>query len=211
MDLQQRLAEHGCGNVVEFLTIGTDDPLGDIDFAMAADSLDVPVSHIRALYEVESTGSPFLNGRPVILFEPHRFSRATEHQYDASHPNISYRNWDPKRYPSSQVGRLAQLTEAASLDYEAAFASTSYGGFQVLGENYHRCDCVDAMAFAWQESQTVADQLNHFCLFVRSDAVLHRALQRADWVTVAKHYNGTAYYKNRYDVRLAQAQRKAAA
>jgi hypothetical protein len=36
---------------------------------------------------------------------------------------------------------------------------------------------------------------------------LWNALRRGDWVTVAKLYNGTAYAQNRYDVRLAQAER----
>lgn len=208
-DLQQRLAIHGCSTVIEFLTQGPDYLLEDVDFEAAATTLGVPASYVKALYQVESSGNPFVSGRPVILFEPHRFSRATGGRYDASHPHVSYPNWDPKKYPASQAGRLAQLAEAAELDYLAAFASASYGAFQILGENFRRCDCVDAMAFAWQESQTAADQLAHFCLFIKSDPVLHRALQRGDWVTVAKRYNGTAYYKNRYDVRLAQAQRHA--
>jgi hypothetical protein len=217
MGLRERLAQHGCTSgdlkvdVIKFLTQGPDYLLEEVDFSTAAVVLAAPASYVKALYQVESSGNPFVNGRPVILFEPHRFSKATGRKYDRTHPHISYPNWDPKRYPASQLGRYEQLAEAVGLDADAGFASASYGAFQILGENFARCDCVDPMAFAWQESQTAADQLNHFCLFIRSDPTLHRALQRGDWVTVAKLYNGTAYYKNRYDVRLAQAQRKAAA
>lgn len=218
-ELQQRLANQGCFSegddlrqaVLKYLTQGPDYLLEDCDFAVAAVDLAVPASYVKALYEVESSGNPFVDGRPVILFEPHRFSKATDHRFDASHPQLSYPKWKPGNYPRTQKARYDQLIEAVLLDPLAGFGSASYGAFQILGENYARCNAVDAMAFAWQESQTAADQLSHFCLFIKSDPVLHRALQRADWVTVAKRYNGTAYYKNRYDVRLAQAQRKHAA
>jgi len=196
--------------VIKFLTIGPDTAITPTAFASAASSLGVDVSYVKALYEVESTGSPFVDGRPVILFEPHRFSHATGGRFDGSHPDISYPVWDPKKYPASQTARYDQLAEAVCLAPDAGFASASYGGFQILGENYSRCGCKDSMEFAWLESQSVADQLDHFVLFIKSDAVLLRALQRGDWVTVAKRYNGTAYFRHRYDVRLAQAQRRAA-
>ncbi|WP_037500795.1 N-acetylmuramidase domain-containing protein [Sphingomonas jaspsi] len=222
-ELQTRLQSAGCyagkidgvagavtrQGVIDFMTLGPDYKLEDTDFDVAAGALGVPVSYVKALYEVESSGSPFIDGRPAILFEPHRFSRATGGRFDASHPHISYPAWDPKRYPRTQAARYDQLAEAVCLAPDAGFASASYGGFQILGENYHRCEARDPMAFAWQESQTTADQLHHFVLFIQSDRVLWDALKRADWVTVAKRYNGTAYYKNRYDVRLAQAERGA--
>lgn len=221
-ELQQRLANQGCYDgridgdagtlthegVLKFLTAGPDYLLEDIDFSTAAALIGVPSSYVKALYEVESSGNPFVDGRPVILFEPHRFSKLTDGRFDARHPRISYPKWDASKYPRTQIARYTQLAEAVCLDPDAGFAAASYGAFQILGENYARCECRDAMAFAWQESQTACDQLHHFVLFIRSDPILHRALQRGDWVTVAKRYNGTAYYKNRYDVRLAQAQRK---
>lgn len=224
-ELQQRLFNQGCyggtidgiagqgtrDGILKFLTDGPDYALEEQDFVSAAADLGVPVSYVKALYEVESSGNPFIDGRPTILFEPHRFSRATKHRFDASHPRLSYPAWRPGNYPRTQKARYDQLVDAICLAPLAGFASASYGGFQILGENYGRCGARDAMAFAWQEAQTVADQLNHFVLFIKSDPVLHRALKAGDWVTVAKRYNGTAYYKNRYDVRLAQAERRAAA
>lgn len=223
--LQRRLAQRGCydgaidglagpatrAGVLKFLTDGPDFGLDDGDFTDAAEALQVPRSYVKALYEVESSGDAFIDGRPTILFEPHRFSRATQHRFDGSHPAISYPTWDRSRYPRSQEGRYQQLVVAVCLDPLAGFASASYGGFQILGENFARCGARDSMAFAWQEAQTEADQLHHFVMFIKSDPVLHRALQRGDWVTVAKRYNGTGYRLNRYDIRLAQAERRAAA
>lgn len=223
--LQRRLAQRGCydgafdgiplaktrAGVLKFLTDGPDFGLDDGDFSDAAEALQVPRSYVKALYQVESSGDAFIDGRPTILFEPHRFSRATQHRFDASHPAISYPTWDRTRYPRSQDGRYQQLVVAVCLDPLAGFASASYGGFQILGENFARCGARDSMAFAWQESQTEADQLHHFVMFIKSDRVLWQALKRGDWVTVAKRYNGTGYRLNRYDIRLAQAERRAAA
>jgi hypothetical protein len=194
--------------ILKFLTYGPDYPLGPEDFVEAAKELGVPPAYIKAFYEVESSGDPFIDGRPTILFEPHRFSRNTKHRFDASHPRISYRSWRPGNYPRTQRARYDQLIDAVCLDPLAGFASASYGGFQILGENYARCGARDAMAFAWQESMTVADQLAHLVLFIKSDPRLHRALKAGNWATVARLYNGTGYRANRYDVRLAQAVRR---
>lgn len=222
LDLQKKLAEAGhyhgdldgfagkltCDAIVAYLTDGPDTLLTDIDFDLAARRLSVPTSYVRALCEVESTGSPFIDGRPTILFEPHIFSRLTGGRYDNSHPHLSSRVWNPKLYPGSQAGRYAQLTEAVCLDVEAGFSAASYGAFQILGSNYKRCDAESALDFALSESQCEANQIHHFCNFITSDPILWQALRRGDWVTVAKRYNGSAYFKNRYDVRLAQAVRK---
>jgi hypothetical protein len=222
LGLQQRLAEHDCdvgaldgkagpktrAAILKFLTDGPDSPLNEDDFVEAANRLQVPPSYIRAFYEVESSGNPFIDGRPTILFEPHRFSKATSRCFDANYPDVSYPTWDRSRYPRTQRDRYEQLVRAVCLDPLAGFASASYGGFQILGENYARCGARDSMAFAWQESQTVADQLEHLVMFIKSDRRLHDALRRGDWATVARLYNGTGYALNRYDVRLAQSVRR---
>lgn len=221
-ELQQRLTKQGSysGNIdgdagpatraaiLKFLTDGPDFGLAPKDYTDAAAELGVPESYVKALYEIESSGSPFIDGRPAILPEPHRFSKATGHRFDAAHPRLSYPKWDRTKYPRTQAARYDQLIAMICLDPLAGFGSASYGGFQIMGENYARCGAQDTMSFAWTESQTVADQLTHFVRFIKSDAALHRALKAADWATVALRYNGTGYRANRYDVRLAQAQRK---
>lgn len=221
-DLQRRLAETGHYDgmidgipgpetkaaILEFMTDGPDLKLETSNFQWAAEQLGVPIAYVRALYEVESSGNAFVDGRPTILPEPHIFARLTGNRYNASHPHLSSRQWNRALYPKSQKGRYNQLIEMICLDPLAGFGSASYGGFQILGCNYARCDAKDAMAFAWQEAQSEGDQLAHFVGFIKTDAILWQALRRGDWVHVAKRYNGTAYYKNRYDVRLAQAVRR---
>lgn len=189
------------------LTDGPDYRITDADVQAAADELQVSPIKVWVLHDVESTGNPFTNGRPTILPEPHRFSRATGHRYDSSHPKISSRTWNRNLYPVGQNARWDMLLDMVALNVDAGFASASYGGFQILGENCLRCGASSPWAFAWRQSQTEADQLAAFVAFIKSDGTLWNALKRGAWATVARLYNGTAYAANKYDVRLAQAER----
>lgn len=216
--LQRRLEALGCysgaidglygagtrAGVLKALTDGPDYALTDQDIAEAAAKLGVDPAKIWTVWDVEAAASPFIDGRPTILFEPHRFSRATGHRFDASHPRISSRAWNKKLYPGSQQGRWNQLLDAVGLDVDAGFASASYGGFQILGENFEVCGAPSPWAFAWRQSQTEGDQLAAFILFVEGRG-LKGPLQRGDWAAFARGYNGSAYRANRYDEKLAAA------
>lgn len=194
--------------IIAFLTDGPDTRLTEAHFIKAAAQLSVPVDYIRALHEVESSGTPFIDGRPVILPEPHIFAKLTAGRYNNSHPHLSSRSWNPKLYPGSQSGRYSMLADMIMLDPLAGFGAASYGGFQILGLHGSRLGRGNSMQFAWEEAQSEENQLNHFVAFIQNDAILWQALRKGDWVHVAKRYNGTAYYKNRYDVKLANAVRK---
>lgn len=194
--------------VLRAMADGPDTPLTEADFQLAASTLHCPVAAIKAVCAVEASGAAFIAGKPPILFEPHRFSRATGHRFDASHPLISSRYWNRKLYPASQAGRWTQLLDAATLDINAAFASASYGMFQILGENWKTCGASDPFDFAWQESRDAQHQLSHFLNFVRRNH-LDGHLARLDWASFARGYNGTAYAQNHYDARLAHAYQEA--
>lgn len=189
------------------MTEGPDYPIDARDVVAAARLLGVEAATIWAIYDVEAASEAFIDGRPTILFEPHRFSRSTGHRYDASHPRLSSRAWNRKLYPASQQGRWDQLLAAVALDVDAGFMSASYGAFQILGENYAVCGAYDPWAFAWRQAQTEGDQLEAFLRFVEGRS-LKGALQRRDWAAFAKGYNGTAYRENRYDEKLAAAYAK---
>ncbi|MDX3908436.1 MAG: N-acetylmuramidase family protein [Sphingobium sp.] len=186
------------------LSDGPDWPVTADDIDEAAAHIGVEPAKIWAIYDVESSGDPFIDGRPTILFEPHRFSRSTNHRYDASHPRLSSRSWNRKLYPGSQSARWEQLLDAVGLDVNAAFMSASYGGFQILGENFAVCGANDPWSFAWKQAQSEGDQIEAFVRFVGGRG-LKSALQRGDWAAFAKGYNGSAYRANRYDERLAAA------
>jgi hypothetical protein len=190
--------------ILDGMEDGPDLQLNNADFVAAASRLDVEKAAIMAISDVEASGAAFTNGKPTILFEPHRFSKATGHRYDGTHPTISSRTWNKTLYPLTQAGRWKQVLDACALDVDAAFASASYGRFQILAENYAVCGARDPFAFAWQESRTEGDQLEHFIRFVEGRGLVD-ALRRRDWAVFARGYNGTAFAANSYDKRLKAA------
>lgn len=177
--------------------------LTEADFARAAAELRVPIAAIKAVCAVEAPGGGFTaNGEPVILFERHKFSKATGGKYDKSHPDIS----NPKRggygKSSAQHGRLAR---AAGLDRGAALKSASWGKFQILGSNYRAAGHRTLQSFINAMYAGEAEQLDAFVQFIRSDPNLYNALRSRNWGQFAYHYNGPAYADNDYDTKLAAA------
>lgn len=159
-------------------------------FAAAARRLGCEPAAVQAVVEVESGDSGFApDGRPVILFEPHIFSRLTQRRFDATHPAVSYGAWGAKPYPQSQADRWAQLAEAYALDPEAAVAAASWGLFQILGLNHLRCGYDSAKQMVADIARSEERQLAAFEAFVRNSELVDE-LQRGDWEGFARIYNG---------------------
>lgn len=181
--------------------------LRDVDFADAADALKCDVAAIRAVYEVESRGQGFGDdGRPIILFEPHVFSRLTQHRFDDTHGGVSYRKWGAKPYKKTQKERWDQLLYAAKLDRDAAYQSASYGGPQIMGFNYALCAFSNVHEFVAAMSRSERDQLFAFVQFVTSSGLADE-LREHRWEAFAERYNGPGQI-NVYAPRLATAHRK---
>jgi hypothetical protein len=185
---------------------GPDTLLTDQDYRSSAARLGVKESAVRAFAEVEANGAGFFDGKPKILFEPHVFARLTQHRFNDSNPTVSYSSWGLRPYPPTQDGRYAQLLEAIGLDPWAAFQAASYGKFQILGENFGRCGYDSPWAFAASQAYDELSQLKAFEMYLQRTgiAVLLRASM---WAEAAKRYNGPAYARNKYDVKLAMASR----
>ncbi|MDX2275507.1 MAG: N-acetylmuramidase family protein [Hyphomonadaceae bacterium] len=168
------------------------DPLTRADFETVAAQLGCEVEAVQAVVQVESgsLGAFGSNGKPIILFEPHIFSRRTNRAYDSSHPHISYRSWDATKYPRTQDGRWAQLREAYALDPQNAVASASYGLFQIMGFNHTACGFPDPKSFVADMAKSQARQLVAFANFVRSNNLADE-LVRKDWEGFAAGYNGS--------------------
>lgn len=156
----------------------------------AAERMGCEQASIRAVLKVESRGRGFSpDGRPIILFEPHIFSKLTVRKYDISNPAVSYKSWGAKPYPGTQDGRYKQLEEAFALDPEAAVSAASWGLFQILGMNYKACGFASATAFVSDMAQSEARMLAAFEAFVRANKILDE-LQKKDWAGFARVYNG---------------------
>lgn len=201
-----RLTEAG---VLLLLTDGPDTPLKPGDFTISAARLAVPVKNIRAVVKVEAGAAGFFAGRPLILPEPHRFSRRTAGRFDLDHPDVSYPRWGARPYPRSQDARYDQLLKMIRLDVDAGFASASYGRFQIMGENHKACGYATPMAFAEAMARDEPTQLAAFEAFLRANNLVRKlracSTDPESCRAFCAGYNGSAYRVNRYHEKVAAA------
>ncbi|MFT4076832.1 MAG: N-acetylmuramidase family protein [Asticcacaulis sp.] len=201
-----RLTEAG---VLLLLSDGPDTVLSDEDLRSAAKRQGLTFAQVKAVTAVESSGAGFFAGRPLILPEPHRFSKATKGRFDKTDPDVSYPKWGTKPYPKTQDGRYDQLLHMIRLDVDAGFASASYGRFQIMGENHASCGYSTPMAFAEAMARDEVHQLLAFETFLVVTGLLGKLRAcTADPETCrsfCKGYNGSAYQANNYHTKLAAA------
>lgn len=199
--------------------------LQETDFERAAARLQAPVAHVKAVAQVEAPGGGFDDkGQPRILFEAHRFAKLTGGVYNASHPDISSAKWDRSLYArgpnadSRNVGEHARLARAVTLNRSAALMATSWGKFQILGENFATCGYPTLQDFINAMYANEGEQLDAFIGYILGDRrkhptsglTMHGALRIGDWASFASLYNGPAYAQNQYDTKLAAAAKAAA-
>jgi len=164
--------------------------------------LRAAVKQLRAVDVVESGGWSFDHqGRPRILFERHIFWRLTAGKYGRT-------MFSDPTYGGYSIDSWEKLTRACALDPDAAFASCSWGRFQVLGTYWHDFGYASPIDLAYS---TVESEAAHYELFARyiehfglQDELALLSSNPADCRPFAKAYNGAAYDRNRYDVKLAQ-------
>ena len=179
--------------------------LTDSDYAQAAALLNCEIEAIKAVAEVESSGSAWDHtGRPKILFERHYFRDLTQHKYSKTHPDIS-----GPRYTAGSYGRFSiqytKLYRAAVLNEEAALQSASWGRFQIMGRNYKQAGYESVKKFVEAMVVSEVKHLEAFANFIKADNARLDALQQREWAKYALHYNGKHYQKNNYDVKVATA------
>lgn len=184
-------------------------PLDSGDIASAASQLGVTEAHIRAVVEVEASGSGFLGNfadgprLPKILFEAHIFGRETDGKYNKSHPGISAAKWNRSLYQGG-IKEHDRIREAAQLDFDAAYRSASWGLFQIMGFNHEVAGYANLHDFVGVQYVSEAMQLRCGIEFIRSSG-LDKYLVANDWARFAEGYNGKSYKQNKYDDKLAAA------
>ncbi len=193
--------------------LGKRDPLhlGYADLERAAKTLGVPVAAVQAVNEVESKGEGFLdNGKVVILFERHVFyqrlvrahGQAEADRLAALNPNLI----NPKS--GGYAGGAAEwqrLTSARQIDETCALESCSWGLFQVMGYHWQGLGYASVQDFVTRMQASEAEQLEAFVRFVKAESALLKALKAGKWADFARGYNGPAYARNLYDVKLERA------
>ena len=181
---------------------GAAEPLTRQGFREVLDDLAVGIPELLALLAVESKSCGFLpDRRPVILFERHVFHRRTGGRFSEGNPDISspaaggYAGL-AKEYP--------RLSRAITLDRTAALMSASWGAGQIMGFNHEAAGFADVerMVEAMQQSEDA--QLAAVAAYLKTNHLVP-ALRARDWRALARAYNGAAFARNKYDVRLAGA------
>lgn len=124
--------------------------LGQQDFRNAGKKHGIDPAALHAFTDVESSGGGFsADGRAIILYEPHVFSKETGGKWDGhsiAGVSCSYPKWHPPAklppgcefhpYKLDQLGRWGLLAFAAELDFDAALRAISIGAYQVLVRNH---------------------------------------------------------------------------
>lgn len=182
--------------------------LTEQDFIDAAQILGVEVAAVKAVTEVESTGSGFLNtGEPKILFERHwmyKLLRRKGIQPPVGSPVAQMKSGGYKGGAAEHI----RLQDAVRLDRECALQAASWGLFQIMGFHWQGLDYSSVQDFVNHMYKSERDQLNAFIRFIQKDTRMHTAMKTHDWALFAKAYNGPAYAKNAYDVKMKAAYEK---
>lgn len=156
--------------------------------------------------------SGFLDsGKPQILFEGHvfyKYLKANVKSLDinklcAQYPNIVYPKWDKSKYLGGEK-EWTRLEQARQINVKYANYSASWGMFQVMGFNYKSCGCESISEFVEKMSESQEQQLRLTLNFFKHSNLIV-PLQKRQWATFAKGYNGPSFAKNRYHTKLQAA------
>lgn len=181
--------------------------LVDADYFKAAKDLNCEVAAIRAVFLVEAPRGGFnADGTPATLFEGHQFHRLTGGRFSKTHPTLSYPAWTRKFYGRTWQEEKARLTEAVSLDRDAALMATSWGKAQVMGFNYRLVGFATLQQFVNAMYSGERAHLEAFVQYVIRSG-LSKHLQSKDWEAFSSGYNGPGYRVNNYHLKIANAYR----
>lgn len=174
---------------------------------------------VKAVNEIESNGKGFLlDGRPRILFEGHIFWKELEKRglspndfVNDRTKNVLYPSWSKKYYDGGkqEYDRLEKAAGMSDLDevHDAAYASASYGAFQIMGFHFKSLGfpSVDSfVAYFYTHEKAHLEVFGKFC----EANNLTRHLRTKDWESFARGYNGSGYKQNKYDTKLLSAYNK---
>lgn len=185
--------------------------LSDQQFSQAAASIGCETAAVKAVNQVESSGSGFRSdGKPKILFEGHIFWKQLiqigidPKTIQAGNEDILYPTWNQATVkPLYKMDQYQRLAKAEKINADAAMKSASWGAFQIMGFNYAYCGYANVGQFVDAQNEEF-NQLQCFCNYLKSTH-LNVNLQHLDWKGFARGYNGPDYAKNQYDLKLQKA------
>jgi hypothetical protein len=174
-------------------------------FIDSAKKLNIEVAALEAVAKVEGGKQGIIDGRPVILFEPHVFYRElVKAKIKPIISDICYPVWGTHPYPKGQPAQYERLDRAALINRDCALKSCSWGMFQILGTNYKKTGCLNLREFVNHMYYSEDAQLDLFVNYIKHEG-LDDELRHKDWAIFAQAYNGKYYYKQNYDKKLKAA------
>jgi len=178
--------------------------LSRADYEAAAEKLACETEAVIAISVVEGAdrGAFDDEGFPTVLFERHLFHRFTGGSWDALIPGLSAADAGGYGSYREQKTRLAQ---ASRYDREAALRATSWGLFQILGDNWRSAGAESLQGFVNGMCSGVEYHLTALVHFILTSPAMTSALRDKRWATFAFHYNGPRFEQNKYDQHLRQA------
>lgn len=161
----------------------------------------VQTSRIQAIKQVESGGIGFdeVTGKIIIQFEPVWFRKKS--------PYTPSGKWSLNGVERQSQEWIA-FSDAFAKNPNAAMEATSIGIMQVMGFHWKLLGFKSVGQMWDYAKKSEYNQLRLSLLFIRSNKKMFKALINADWKTVAYYYNGEKYYVLKYDVKLANAEKK---
>ena len=178
-----------------------------------AEKLGIETAALQAIHEVECRGSGFNpDNMPVILFERHvmrqrlianKFFSIAE-KMEIKRPDLCNKSSGAYGLYSAQHGRLIA---AVQYHRESALESCSWGIGQVMGYHWKSLGYASLQAFINAMYKDEASQLEAMCRYIKVNNLVS-ALKNKDWKAFAFAYNGKAYAKNNYDIKLENAYKK---
>lgn len=192
--------------------------LKEEDIVGVAKELKIEVAVVKAVNEVESSGRGYLvDGRVKILFEGHEFWKQLElRKIDPvplakNNANVLYKTWTKKHYVGGK-GEYARLDQAIGIRddsrvTEAAYASASWGLFQIMGYHYKSLGYSEIVQFVAEMKESEGHQLRIFAKYIQVNN-LTKHLKAKRWEAFAKGYNGPGYRANKYHEKLEKAYKK---
>jgi N-acetylmuramidase len=173
-----------------------------------ANQTSIALPSLLAVWTVESGDLPFIVGQPVLRFEVHKFfqhwGQFNQDAFDqhlqfggragivgsawTGHKLFSNGNWCA--FHGDQNLERATLQVAENLGgLEAACLSSSFGGPQILGSNFHLLGYPSAATMADAFGQSETWQVCGFFDYCQHHDLIS-ALREMDWLRFATGYNG---------------------
>jgi hypothetical protein len=185
------------------------------DLTAAATANAIEPAALLAIAEVETGGKTFeQDGRtPAFLFERHIFYRELSKRSKAKlaiacAKGLAIPHWSKAtQYKDERTSamRLDLIARARGVDEECADRSCSWGIGQTMGNLAEELGFANAIAMIdHMVDGGVAAQIDCMVRELKHSGVAD-ALNKHEWSTAARKYNGAGYAANQYDVKLRAA------